>query len=1766
MASEPTRPPTFTEAYYQALIGGSGTQPSQIGEIERPFVGEQQKLGFLGRTVDILSRPMRIISNPAMKAVELPERMDTVKELRAAGDTAAATKESLNAVGSLLASPFTGFFSDDPSNKPYWSDIIERQADVVNRNDPNYVDVANNIDPKIKGALGFVGDVLIDPLWLVPGGWALKGAKEGAKEGAEAAARGITVGQRTGVPGAVEIVSGGKFNPDLKVFGAPEAYNLITRVGNQTKKQTFPTRQAAETALNKLRSRKGSRPWVEAGSAAPKFRGTNTYSIAPVASFKTSADAFPAAQAAQKVSDDLVENVAKGGATASETVVNSLRQIVDNKTAVVGGKKVNLKEEVGGFFKSLATIVSPTKTKPGKVQPFQSWTKALLADKALAKTPVAIPQSSVFISNGFDRTASIEFLVDLQKNTRNIELKDAITTQLLRPAYESYRSGVKAGKGVDLLGNAATPTARMQEAAEASVAAVVVRNLKNLDDAERARGAALLGEELFIDLQTMSPKAMTRFLDEINAVLYKTGSLDSLGLISDQSFAGRFLKLFDIDSAARLEAAEQVARAVDNIPNVTPETTIKAAENISRNVQTQEDIISTLRAEGYSENQIPSLADAIMETLEAALPGPIKKKIATDREKFKFESKTGVLNTKAAYGEGVGVRPFDPNTYFQFDTFLSISKHLDKTYLRSSSPKALQVLKNAQGQMPKGSLLAAEKERLVLATMKIAENFLIGRGVALTFDLNGVYKQMRFTQAYETVRDVLGESGKRFIRVVFFHGGPTSAKLPSGMAPTQFMEAVSQVLAGGNKEDVLKLLTSAKDTRTGKDITKINFLARPKETTFMMPLKLKSSDVADKLADAIVAAREALETISANNATKFTALGQEQAKIITPDAAESILDLLNNPIKFAESIRVVAYSGDVVGDLGKAINANELGTTLAAGTIQTSLGENITKGARLVDELANASSTMNGKKISAAQTALLDDAITNSQRLLDEARKVADDVGGQLADDLKAMTESNIARPLDGVATEGYGTVMAFLLKVSDPLRRFFDAKYGMHTKELLWGSRMFYATMNTMSFVNKPYLKSLKKLMEDNRFSKPLVAGSKTTVLQQAINNVQKGIKSTEGTVLREAEDQIRPMLARFFDMSDDIQKVLLGNAFFRTGAGWDAINSTLSYNTVTKTPPAGVFFDYDLALENAAKVAKKPGAPTQDEIMQSMLEQWRTWEIDDPIDFMYRINRAMVQLSAEVGFVTGFKRKAIETGVGSYIPQKGFVKIVVDGDSRYGKFLGDEPFYMTPDGAEMFQAIDNLAKSSKQFEGGFGKFVRTTLDPITDTWKYAITLPRLGHHIRNMTGDLTLTYLAEGIFGSAVAARKAWEMMSFRGSYPDIDMVKAMSFNGITEIPKSGKVMSSGQVGSFSAEELWQDLIIKRGILIPARQSEGLLKSRGFTPEDGVLDDTVTNTVSVLLEKGLGVASLGIAARGGKAENFWTGLSEGRDSYVRLQHALQILEKAQAGKKITRGYGMVVDPKKLSKDELFDIISERVSKYHPDMSTLAVPEKKYLRRLMPFYHWNRGAIQAVTETLLMNPGRVVALNKASYNIAVAAGINPDSLYNPFPDDQLFPSFLQNQMEGPLFEMDGSYFGVRPGIATFDVMNQFASGNPLDTVLDNANPAFKIPIELLTGTRLGTQSRIRDYSDYLDSAVPGVNYISNISGQSVTGSLYSLLTGGGFDPQYQFEVGNKDARDQTISALNWLLGIGLTDYSRPSYIRFAEIEQQQKNREDRGF
>jgi hypothetical protein len=996
-----------------------------------------------------------------------------------------------------------------------------------------------------------------------------------------------------------------------------------------------------------------------------------------------------------------------------------------------------------------------------------------------------------------------------------------------------------------------------------------------------------------------------------------------------------------------------------------------------------------------------------------------------------------------------------------------------------------------------------------------------------------------------------------------------------------FAYAVARAIETGDKAQVLAMLMS-KNLPSGRAI--VNGLADAADKGLSIKVggtRLPATTMLDNIAEGIIAARGALNSVVAANATTYTSRGLVEGKQLTAEAAEFITDLFSSAEKTAEQIRVAANPAAIVEDLATVVPTTELGQTIAQGTLATSMGEEVTKAARLSEEIVEGAATGNKAKVERSRDALMESAEVGSLKIMDEAARIIErmrGVGDEFADVADEFASSGLRRH-DAAATQGRAGVVAGAMKFIDPLRRFFDAKAGMNAQEHLWGSRLFFAQGNMMALVNKPFLRQLDALVKKDEYTQLVVPGSNRTVMQQAFENVQRGIRSNPGSVLRKAEDDIRPMMARFFDQTDDIQNVLLGNAFFRTGAGREAINDVLEYAAIlgrtkgdAKTPARGTFFDEDLAVKTATENAARAGkVPTQEQITAEMFNQWRTWNVDDVPDFMYRVNRAMVQLSAEVAFVSQFQRKAFSLGLASRVPKKGFVKIVPEEGSRYGRFLDEKPLYMDEDVAEMFQAIDNFAKTSKQFDGGFGKFVRTTLDPITNTWKYAVTLPRPGHHIRNMVGDIVLTYLAEGLFGAAAATKKSIQLMAMRGGYGDIDMVKAMTYQGISDIPKNTTVMSTGRFGSLTADDLMRELFFGKGILIPAKQREGLMTRQTVAKQDVDApllgdDDVITNTASRALEKTFAVASFGIASRGGSAERIITDIAEGRDTFIRMQHALQMLEKAQQGKVLTRGFGTTIDPKKLSKDELFDVIAERVSKYHPDMATLSVQEKKYLRRVMPFYHWNRGAVQAVLETLVMNPGRVVALNKASYNVAVAAGINPDSLYNPFPADQMFPSFLSEQMEGPQFELDGRYFGVRPGITTFDVFNQFASGNPIDTILNNANPALKIPIELLTGTRLGTQSRIRDYSDYIDSSLPGVNYVANVSGQSVTGSLYSLLTRGAMDPQLQFELGNKSSSDQLISAVNWLTGIGLIDYSRPSYIRFAQQEQRQANQEGGGF
>ena len=237
-------------------------------------------------------------------------------------------------------------------------------------------------------------------------------------------------------------------------------------------------------------------------------------------------------------------------------------------------------------------------------------------------------------------------------------------------------------------------------------------------------------------------------------------------------------------------------------------------------------------------------------------------------------------------------------------------------------------------------------------------------------------------------------------------------------------------------------------------------------------------------------------------------------------------------------------------------------------------------------------------------------------------------------------------------------------------------------------------------------------------------------------------------------------------------------------------------------------------------------------------------------------------------------------------------------------------------------------------------------------------------------------------------------------------------------------------------------------------------------------------------------------------------------------------------------------------NKEDAIRLAIEHTIFTHPNAASITASESKVMRRLFPFYSWYKPALVAMTQAAVMHPARTLTLvPKANYNLAIAMGLNPDTMYNPFPSDQLFPSFITEEAIGPQFKIDGKYISVQPGFAPQDVFGTFAGG-PVEAATQMLSPYIRVPLELLAGSRLGTQAPIRDFSDFLDSSIPGISTLSNVSGRSITG---------GFEPQDSVARGSKTVFDQKLSAFNWLLGLGVRNYSRSSYINYAQIENRNK-------
>lgn len=502
-----------------------------------------------------------------------------------------------------------------------------------------------------------------------------------------------------------------------------------------------------------------------------------------------------------------------------------------------------------------------------------------------------------------------------------------------------------------------------------------------------------------------------------------------------------------------------------------------------------------------------------------------------------------------------------------------------------------------------------------------------------------------------------------------------------------------------------------------------------------------------------------------------------------------------------------------------------------------------------------------------------------------------------------------------------------------------------------------------------------------------------------------------------------------------------------------------------------------------------------------------WRAWvDVKDPLDLLDRVHASYQRATMETTIARDFSAQW-----GKTTKAPGYVKIVDSrGVSAVGKFI-DKSLYYPREIVEQLPHLDQFMDNSIFKTGPLMR----VYDEVLHMWKAGVTIYRPGHHVRNLIGDVGLSYLA-GV-SNPKHYKSASRILSGRASAytADWDAFKALQAGEKGANAKVGRT-TTYRIGrkkvSLTDDEIWR-----------AAFNQGLL------PDYNILEDTAFNAGQSRMSVG------GISIRKpfkGKVQQAAGGISQARDHWVRIAHFTHALEKHGKSAK--------------SMDELFAVAGKEVRKWHPDGSDLTAFERQGMRRIIPFYSWFRKAIPLVVEGFAMRPGRAMVVPKAMYDFAKTMGIDPESLANPFPEDMLLPSWLTDQALGPQWEGgDGNLYGISPGDPVTDLSSGFLSAGAGNDVMGGITPALRMPAELMTDTSFGTGTRIKDKTEYVGQNMPGLSILQNILNKDVLG---------GMQPTEEVQRGYADNFDQT-ALINTLTGLSIKNFTKPQYLKSGQLE-----------
>lgn len=545
-----------------------------------------------------------------------------------------------------------------------------------------------------------------------------------------------------------------------------------------------------------------------------------------------------------------------------------------------------------------------------------------------------------------------------------------------------------------------------------------------------------------------------------------------------------------------------------------------------------------------------------------------------------------------------------------------------------------------------------------------------------------------------------------------------------------------------------------------------------------------------------------------------------------------------------------------------------------------------------------------------------------------------------------------------------------------------------------------------------------------------------------------------------------------------------------------------------------------------------------------------WTEWEgIEEKgiQDFLSRMHSITIKASQEIAIAADFSMRFGQKTAGENLVKITWKNKKENNASFYD--LIDKNLYYPREIAGQIIAMDRLMAESRSIspKTPFGRFIINVFDPVTNALKASQTTVRPGHWVISVIGDLMRNQIA-GV-NSVQPYRHAVEILRAGKLDPDSFIGRIDSAEALAKYRKSQEINSGfmatgkgkgailhigGKKVNVSYDTLYR--LMNDVVMLPKH------RGGGGVLEDRFIGEEVTSKLARRLERATDFVT--------DNKNFsLNDLAAKRDNFMRIALALDFASKRQW------------------KDlrEMKAAMEGQVTKWAPTSTDMTGFEAKYIRRTMLYYTWLRGITPRMIDAAMTKPGVTTMVPKALYNVAFANGLNPESVGNPFPeDDGLFPSYYYNNVLGPQWKDEFGMWGINPSSPVIEVANTFSRikpGDPVGNVINTgaqltgmASPFIRMPIE----GAMRTQSNgipITDGSQYLLDNLGG-SYVGAIS----RGTGKTLNMNGIVD---RTDSAAKDTPEEqmqhlALQAFNFGTGLKLTDYKSDSAQRAAYYDQKE--------